>query len=877
MDETEKPAPVPAPADKPVVNEIPFAAPAEVDVPEAAVQTIETLKSTTAVPPKPGRTLLVSGGVILATALLGLFVALGGKNFGLEVDVPVIASVMAGLASFAALVLLMVDRYQVQLERERVLMLEAIDEGLTGRFITAPDGTAVFANQAFWRQLDPLPDNADRTRPEQILLGYFAREAGRDAEFRRVSQQSHGGQFGACELYLRDAAGITHCYLLEGWPSAQYKGYVSWRLEDITPRLQVQEAIQREQARWADFMDHAPVGFYSADAEGRFVFANATLARWLGTSPRELMGALRLHDAMVKAPSDGTKFDITIEGGDFQQGEFTLRGPSGRQFQALIAQTVDKSREGVIRTRAVVHDLTAEREWQNALQESQARFRRFFEESPIGVALVAEGGMLAECNPAFLKMIGAEAAQILAQPLDKFVIAQQGSISANLAKVASGEATGMTQEVKLKGSGERDITAQLYIRRLEAADVTGAKLILHFIDLSEQKNLEARFAQSQKMQAIGQLAGGVAHDFNNLLTAMIGFCDLLLLRHKPGDASFADIMQIKQNANRAAGLVRQLLAFSRQQTLQPRVLNLTDVLVDLSNLLRRLIGENIQLNLQHGRELGLVKADQGQIEQVIINMAVNARDAMSGGGKLSITTSNLALKAPLRREVDEVPPGEWVVIEVADTGTGIPADIIGRIFDPFFSTKEVGKGTGLGLSTCYGIVKQTGGFVFVDSEMGRGTRFTVYLPRYIRTAEEVVEAQKQEAAEKVSPDLTGAGVIMLIEDEDAVRMFAARALKNKGYTVVEARSGDHAIEVLKTHTGKIDLIISDVMMPGMDGPTTLRQIRQNLPNIKAIFISGYSEERLKESFENGEAVHFLPKPFSLKQLAEKVKEVLREG
>jgi len=727
--------------------------------------------------------------------------------------------------------------------------------------------------------LAPLPEGVDRSRPEDILISYFAREPGRDADFKRVSQQAHAGQFGACELFLRDAAGATHCYLLEGWPSNACKGYVSWRLEDITPRLQVQEAIQREQARqarWADFMDHAPVGFYSADAEGKFIFANSTLARWLGSSPREVMDTMRLHDVMVKAPLDGTQFDITVEGGEFQQGEFTLRGPGGRQFQALIAQTVDKSREGVIRTRAVVHDLTAEREWQSALQESQARFRRFFEESPIGVALVAEGGMLAECNPAFLKMIGSDAAQILAQPLDRFVVGVQGSLEQNLARVASGEVAGMTQEVKLKASSDRELTAQIYIRRLEADDVTGAKLILHFIDLSEQKNLEARFAQSQKMQAIGQLAGGVAHDFNNLLTAMIGFCDLLLLRHKPGDASFADIMQIKQNANRAAGLVRQLLAFSRQQTLQPRVLNLTDVLVELSNLLRRLIGENIQLSMNHSRDLGLVKADQGQIEQVIINMAVNARDAMPSGGKLTITTSNFSLKAPLRREHDEVPPGDWVTIEIADTGTGIPPEIIGRIFDPFFSTKEVGKGTGLGLSTCYGIVKQTGGFVFVDSEMGRGTKFTVYLPRHVRTAEEVVEAQKQEASEKIAPDLTGAGVIMLIEDEDAVRMFASRALKNKGYTVVEARSGDHALEVIKTHTGKIDLIVSDVMMPGTDGPTTLKEIRRQRPNIKAVFISGYSEDRLKESFETGEAVHFLPKPFSLKQLAEKVKEVLKE-
>ena len=244
--------------------------------------------------------------------------------------------------------------------------------------------------------------------------------------------------------------------------------------------------------------------------------------------------------------------------------------------------------------------------------------------------------------------------------------------------------------------------------------------MLHFIDVTEQKNLEVQFAQSQKMQAVGQLAGGVAHDFNNLLTAMIGFCDLLLMRFRPGDPSFADIMQIKQNANRAANLVRQLLAFSRQQTLQPRILDITDVLVELSHLLRRLIGENIELKVVHGRDLGLVKVDQGQLEQVIINLAVNARDAMPGGGTLTIRTANHVQSGAMRRGHEIMPAGNYVLIEVADTGIGIPKENLERIFEPFFSTKEIGSGTGLGLSTVYGIVKQTGGFVFVDSDAGRG-------------------------------------------------------------------------------------------------------------------------------------------------------------
>ncbi len=822
--------------------------------------------------------LTLAGGVILVTALAGGGLLAFGQQAGLAVQQGLIAGLMGGLAGCAALLLMTVDRGQRQWNRDRGLLAGVFEASTTGRAICDTQGRAVFVNRAFARYFEPLPAGADLHFPEKVIASFYAHDMAHAANYDKVRSRAHEGHYGGCELFAKDSSGISHCYLIEAWPMPGFVGYVSWRIEDITPRTQVREAIQREQARWADFMDHAPVGFLSADENGMLVFANATLARWLGCTPRELTGGtVRLHDLMPGVGDDVVAYDLTAEGGSFQQGEFTLKGPGGRQFQAMIAQTVEPDgKSGLFRTRAVVHDLTPEREWQSALQESQARFRRFFEESPIGVALVAEGALLAECNPAFLRMIGADAAQVLAQPLGQFVEAGGGvNLTALLASVAGGSAAPTSLEVRLRGAGDREITAQLYIRRLEADDVTGARLILHFIDLSEQKNLEARFVQSQKMQAIGQLAGGVAHDFNNLLTAMIGFCDLLLLRHKPGDSSFADIMQIKQNANRAAGLVRQLLAFSRQQTLQPRVLNLTDVLVDLSSLLRRLIGENIDLRLVHGRELGLVKADQGQIEQVITNMVVNARDAMAGGGKLSITTSNLALTAPLRREHDEVPPGEWVAIEIADTGTGIPPDIISRIFDPFFSTKDVGKGTGLGLSTCYGIVKQTGGHIFVDSEPGRGTRFTIYLPRHVRTVEEVAEAQRQETAARLQPDLTGAGVILLVEDEDAVRMFAARALKNKGYTVLEARSGAHALDVLKAHTGPINLVVSDVMMPGMDGPTLMQEIRRQRPDIRAIFISGYSEERLKESFETGDAVHFLPKPFSLKDLAEKVKIALQ--
>jgi len=376
------------------------------------------------------------------------------------------------------------------------------------------------------------------------------------------------------------------------------------------------------------------------------------------------------------------------------------------------------------------------------------------------------------------------------------------------------------------------------------------------------------------MQAVGQLAGGVAHDFNNLLTAMIGFTDLLLARHGPGDPSFADIQQIQQNANRATNLVRQLLAFSRKQTLAPVRLDVAEALNDLSHLLGRLIGEKVELKLEHGRDLKPVRVDRGQFDQVIVNLAVNARDAMPGGGQLTIRTSTFKLNVAVQRGHDLVPPGRYVLIEVVDTGTGIRKEDMERIFEPFFSTKEVGAGTGLGLSTVYGIVHQSGGFIFVDSAPGEGTTFSIVLPEYHEDAREAATAKAAVRAAEEPADLTGAGTVLLVEDEDAVRMFGARALRNKGYKVLEATNGEAALDVINATDEPIDLIISDVVMPGMDGHTLVRLVRHERPGVKVILMSGYAEDAFRDEISRDPSIRFLAKPFSLKGLARKAKEVL---
>ena len=407
---------------------------------------------------------------------------------------------------------------------------------------------------------------------------------------------------------------------------------------------------------------------------------------------------------------------------------------------------------------------------------------------------------------------------------------------------------------------------------------------IYFVDITEYKSLEIQLIHAQKMQAIGQLAGGVAHDFNNLLTAMLGFCDLLLMKHPAGDPSFAEIMQIKQNANRAANLVRQLLAISRKQVMKTKVLDITDVLSDLASLLRRLIGENIKLDIAHGNDLKLIKADPGQLEQVIINLVVNARDAIvcvKSMGHISVRTRNVVIREKGKVEPNLLPaltgekilPGTYVALEVIDDGCGIPKATISKIFEPFFSTKPVGAGTGLGLSTVYGIIKQSGGYLYIETREGEGTRFSVFLKtaKSGDTKEEIADVDFK----LMQQDLTGNVTILLVEDEIPVRMVSSRALNNKGYKVLEASNAEDALEIVKSRQGDIDVIITDVIMPGMNGPTFVAEVHKMYPKIKVIFMSGYVEEAFSSTHSTDElgTFNFLPKPFTLQQLVLMAKEV----
>ncbi len=410
--------------------------------------------------------------------------------------------------------------------------------------------------------------------------------------------------------------------------------------------------------------------------------------------------------------------------------------------------------------------------------------------------------------------------------------------------------------------------------------------IVYAVETTEQKALETQMAQTQKMNAVGTLAGGIAHDFNNVLTAILLSSDHLLLQARPSDASFADLMEIKRNANRAAVLVRQLLAFSRKQTMRPAVLNLTDVVGDLRMLVDRLIsGTNVKLEVDYGRDLWPVRTDLSQFEQVLINLCVNARDAMPSGGQIRIRTRNVGAAEAAGFANARLPAEDFVMVEVTDSGTGIPPEIMDKIFEPFFTTKEVGKGTGLGLSMVYGIVKQSGGYIYPESEVGKGTTFRVFLPRHVPEVKPFEETSVETAAIAEQPpaaapasqdvDLTGnSAVVLLVEDEEAVRRGGKRMLETRGYTVHEAGSGTEALDIMEELEGKVDIVVSDVVMPEMDGPSLLRELRKTYPDLKFIFVSGYAEDAFARNLPADAKFGFLPKPFSLKQLAVAVREML---
>jgi two-component system cell cycle sensor histidine kinase/response regulator CckA len=828
-----------------------------------------------------------SGSIVLVLLVAGAIVAaaVAFMTLGRAQAQPYILGLLALLAmvglfnlfAFAAGIIRFADRIA-----DDPIMRPIADHAFDGLAVTDSRGHVVYSNAAYLA-LTGAATPQDARPVERVFIGNpdvseavfrllkAAREGKRQQEEVRVA-----GTDGAHGRWLR----------MRVRPLGQSKReakFAVWSIADITRDRERQEDVFQELQHAIEYLDHAPCGFFSVNAAGDLVYVNATLANWLDHDLAEIgNGGLKLSD-IVSGDGASLLTSIVPVPGEVKTEVFDidLRMRNGKTMPVRLYHKLAFGADGVAGASRTLVISRARDERLDPQRAAEVRFMRFFDHTPMAIATVDKSGAVVRANARFAKLAqslnsGAAAGKsILSVVNDR----ERNHLIAAINQAAAGQGDITPVEAMLDGARER--WGQFFVTAVEEDERETEAAIVYMLETTERRTLENQINQSQKMDMVGQLAGGIAHDFNNVLSAIMMANDFLLNAHKPTDPSFQDIMQIKQNATRAAALVRQLLAFSRKQTLRPQVLDIGDVLSDLDVMLKRLLGEKVKPEVVYGRDLWPIKADLSQLEQVIVNLAVNARDAMPDGGKLTVRTANVSAQEAEKLSYKGMPAADYVRIDVIDTGTGIPSDIVDKIFEPFFSTKEVGKGTGLGLSTVYGIVKQTGGFVYVDSEAGEGTSFRIFLPRY-HAEQELPEAVGDGAAKgpaepKRAADLTGQGTILLVEDEDGLRSLNARGLRSRGYSVIEASNGIEAMEALEQKNGAVDLVVSDVVMPEMDGPTLLREMRTRNPNLKIIFVSGYAEDAFEKSLPENEQFAFLAKPFALSALVEKVKQTMAPG
>ncbi len=645
-----------------------------------------------------------------------------------------------------------------------------------------------------------------------------------------------------------------------------------WRLRRLAGMT---EAMGAADAR-ALFVEEAPLGFFVARANGQISYINAWLRDYLGLPDQ--LSDLKVED--ILRPESVKIFRRDKKGTGPVWLDLHIRARDGVETLVQTASTWSgRGVDSVSRTIVLAPSNTSHqgRERLTAISSSRPQksdYDPLFEDSPFGVARLEGESLSQACildaNRALIELTDGKAT-----PGGGFSdLFKNEADDRPLGEVLL-ESVDHPVELRTTTEPAHDVNVVVTL------DNAGKPQIAYVIDMTEQTQMRSRLMHSEKMQAIGTLAGGVAHDFNNMLTGVMLHTDKLLERHTVGDPSFDELQQIHELSSRSAELVKMLLAFSRQQTFKREMLNVNNVLNELRYLIRPLLDERVTLAMKHGRDLPIVRADKGQLENAIINLATNARDAMveKGGGVLTISTSRATEEDAHELGFAQVEAGDYLCIEVKDNGTGMPPEVMENIFEPFYTTKKEGKGTGLGLATVYGIVKQSGGYIYPKSKQGEGTSFYIYIPAL--SAEEIeaaaVSAEPDpatEAVEKAPRDLAGRGRIMLVEDEDGVRNIAATLLKSRGYEVIQAADGEEALELIIENEGQIDLLISDVILPGIDGPSLLKKARAYLGNARVMFISGYSEGDLTKTLDEDVEISFLPKPFRMEKLAERVKEEL---
>jgi two-component system cell cycle sensor histidine kinase/response regulator CckA len=806
--------------------------------------------------------------VLVALALLASAAALW-FGFG---DLLVTGAFVAGLVVLGALAFVLLRRRAAPQETHLAMpdwsvTVAAIERRDLAVAITDRAGRLVCANARFgeWFGDNRAPAQIEMDDPSTERLERAVRSAWRDGEAR-------------IDLIETGEAGMMR------WrgaiePAGRAEDYQVWRFEPIEASDPVAELVARLDGKMGRALAQAGIAAALVDPDGSIRAASAAFAlSATGDAAADMVG--REFVSFLRQQGD----DRIGWARERSAGSaLTLYHVPVLDPDALDSDP-DQSPTLILLVGAGVGIGAGEGQVAAAASHLEALLGQL----PLGLAMADRDGKLMFANAAFMRAAGRESEPPPRYPTDLVVREDKAALADAIRRFGQGPATSGDIAMRLVAQPDELVSLSL-------AGVRGlgeAAVLLGLTDSTEEARLKRQVAQATKMQAVGQLAGGVAHDFNNVLTAILGTCDLMLMRHTPGDSDYDDIQQIRANSNRAASLTRQLLAFSRQQTLRPEVLQLPDVVSDVSQMLRRLIGERIQLVVTHDRDLGPVRADPSQLEQVIVNLAVNARDAMlsSGlkkvGAKGAPTVNRLTLATrritaadvrAMRNEI--IPMGDYTALVVEDTGAGIAPENLGKIFEPFFTTKEQGRGgamggTGLGLSTVYGIVKQSGGFIFADSELGKGTRFTVYLPVH-RVEPGTVPVRAAPAPERQG-EWAGGGRILLVEDEDSVRLVAERALTRQGYAITTARDGEDGLEAMRTalEAGEsFDLVISDVVMPSLDGPAMAREIRKLAPELPILFMSGYAEGQLRSDIDIAD-MHFIAKPFSVAQLGDKVADVL---
>ncbi|MFA5958485.1 response regulator [Hyphomicrobium sp.] len=800
---------------------------------------------------------------------------------------PLLLTVIALLAMFGTFMLFAFAAGHLRFGARVVpgdLLKAAMDAGDEPQIIAEADGTILYANAAVETVLGP-----HEAGPFSALEASLSGDAAGTQAFFRLTRAAERGETRREDVRLRLGAGRKSSWariMVRPFSSpegvsdfgSRRQRLVSWHITDVTSeKSREAQHIDRLEASLAAF-DAMPAGFMWVSADGAIVYVNAAFEHWLGYPS----GGLRARSLGLAELAGGEglrllKHMAAVQDADQRIIDLDLTRQDGRIVAlTLLVEPIGEQAEQGFTITAINRQTTGLVD----RGQQDVRASQFFQSAPFGIAALDAEGRIANCNTAFMRMVldGKPAQDVLAaEALGRTAESEERVlIDAGLGEALAGR--GNIQPIEITAGENKQFTRRIYMSPLAAVQ-GGAAAALYVMDATEQKALEGRVAQAQKMEAVGNLAGGIAHDFNNVLTAIIGFSDLLLQTHRPSDPAYRDIKNIQSAAYRAAALVKGLLGFSRKQTQQVSVFNVGDLASDMMPVLKTQVGEKIDLKLQAERDLWYVRADSDQLYQVILNLVRNARDAMPNGGKLRVNTRNVSERESQKmRDVVGFAPGEYVLVEVADTGTGMVPEVMAKIFEPFFTTKGVGKGTGLGLASVYGIVKQSGGFIQPESEVGKGTTFKVFLPRhFVEESEDVatslspalISTKKQLNA----ADLTGTGRVLLVEDEVEVRQFAVRALKRQGYQVIEAADGLEALDLMAENEGKIDIVVSDVVMPEMDGPALFKELRKRNPSIKVIFVSGYPNEAFRESMGSDDFA-FLPKPFSLPQLAAKVKEEL---